>query len=99
MEGGSEGSDVGAGEAGVDACDTLEALRVASDDADELVASRRYSTTSQVCRVASGAKETRRLAIALLVTDAVSLAYVATYRVTCAGRRVASFRPRHSMKG
>lgn len=63
MEGGSEGSDVGAGDAGVDACDTFEALLVASEDADELVASRRYSTTSQVCSVASGAKETRRLAV------------------------------------
>jgi hypothetical protein len=36
---------------------------VASDAADELVASRMYSTTSHVCSVASGAKETRRRAI------------------------------------
>jgi len=63
VDGGSAGSDVGAGEAGVDAWETLEALRVASEDADELVASRRYSTTSQVCSVASGAKETRRAAV------------------------------------
>jgi hypothetical protein len=63
VEGGSEGFDVGAGDAGVDACETFEALRVASEDAEEVVASRRYSTTSQVCSVASGAKETRRLAV------------------------------------
>lgn len=42
---------------------TLEARLVASDEAEELVASRKYSTTSQVCRVASGAKETRRRAV------------------------------------
>jgi hypothetical protein len=54
---------VGAGDAGVDAWETFEALRVASEDAEEVVASRRYSTTSQVCSVASGAKETRRLAV------------------------------------
>lgn len=60
VDGGSEGSDVGAGEAG--AWETLDARRVTSEDAEELVASRRYSTTSQVCRVASGAKETRRAA-------------------------------------
>jgi hypothetical protein len=54
---------VGAGDAGVDAWDTLEALLVASDDAEELVASRRYSTTSHVCSVASGANETRLLAL------------------------------------
>lgn len=45
----------------MDAWETFDARRAASDD-EELVASRRYSTTSQVCRVASGAKETRRLA-------------------------------------
>jgi hypothetical protein len=63
VEGGSAGSDMGAGEAGVDAWETLDALLVASEDAEELVASRRYSTTSQVCNVASGAKETRRAAV------------------------------------
>lgn len=68
VDGGSDGSEVGAGDAGVDACDTPEALLVASDEADELVASRRYSTTSQVCSVASGAKETRRLAVLVSVT-------------------------------
>ncbi len=35
---------------------------MASEEAEELVASRRYSTTSHVCNVASGAKETRRFA-------------------------------------
>jgi hypothetical protein len=62
VDGGSAGSEGGAGDAGVDACETLEARRVASDEAEELVASRMYSTTSHVCSVASGAKETRRLA-------------------------------------
>jgi len=40
---------------------------VTSEEAEELVASRMYSTTSQVCRVASGAKDTRRLAREALV--------------------------------
>ena len=43
-------------------CVIFDALRVEFDDAEEVVASRMYSTTSQVWRVASGAKETRRLA-------------------------------------
>ena len=51
----------------MDACETFEALRVASDEAEEVVASRMYSTTSHVCKVASGAKDTRRLAKQLLV--------------------------------
>lgn len=62
MEGGSAGSEGGADDAGVDAWETFEALRVASDEAEEVVASRMYSTTSHVCKVASGANETRRLA-------------------------------------
>lgn len=57
VEGGSIGSDSGCG-----TCDANEALRVASEAAEELVASRMYSTTSQVCSVASGAKDTRLLA-------------------------------------
>ena len=57
VEGGSAGSDSGCG-----ACDASEARRVASEAAEELVASRIYSTTSQVCSVASGAKDTRLLA-------------------------------------
>lgn len=62
VEGGSAGSEGGAGDAGVDAWETFEALRVASDEAEEVVASRMYSTTSHVCKVASGANETRLLA-------------------------------------
>lgn len=61
VDGGSEGSEVGAGDGG--AWETPDARLVTSDDAEELVASRRYSTTSQVCSVASGAKETRRAAV------------------------------------
>jgi len=40
----------------------LEARRASSDEAEELVASRTYSTTSHVCKVASGANDTRLLA-------------------------------------
>lgn len=40
----------------------FEALRVLSEDSVDVVWSRMYSTTSQVCKVASGANETRRLA-------------------------------------
>lgn len=55
-------SESGACAAFAEACETLDARRVASEDAEDVVASRRYSTTSQVCNVASGAKETRRFA-------------------------------------
>ena len=43
--------------------DPEEALRVELVASDEVVASSANSTTSQVCKVASGANETRRLAI------------------------------------
>jgi hypothetical protein len=40
-----------------------DARRVDSDEAlEDVVASRMYSMTSHVCKVASGAKETRRAA-------------------------------------
>lgn len=53
----------GCGDCAFDASDTEDALREASDDAvEEVVASRIYSTTSHVWRVASGANETRRFA-------------------------------------
>src|SRR5690242_14148570 len=58
VEGGSAGSDSGCG-----ACEASEARRDASEAAEDEVASRMYSTTSQVCSVASGANETRRLAV------------------------------------
>lgn len=60
VDGGSTGSELGAG---AGASDMSEARRVASEAADELVASRMYSTTSHVCSVASGANETRLLAV------------------------------------
>lgn len=40
----------------------LDALLVEFVDAEDVVESSGISTTSQVCRVASGAKDTRRLA-------------------------------------
>jgi hypothetical protein len=43
-------------------CVTAEARRSDPDEADEDVASRIYSTTSHVCNVASGAKDTRLFA-------------------------------------
>lgn len=65
---------------------------MASDEADEVVASRMYSTTSHVCKVASGAKDTRRLAKHLLVK--LSNCYQArnTYPATCDALRAASSR-------
>lgn len=63
VDGGSSASESGVCAACVVASETPEARRVASEDAEELVASRRYSTTSHVWSVASGAKETRRLAM------------------------------------
>lgn len=69
MEGGSTISGatgsgvVTCGDCAFDTSDMDDALREASDDAvEDVVASRMYSTTSQVWRVASGAKETRRAA-------------------------------------
>lgn len=41
-----------------------DARRVLSEEAEEVVFSRMYSITSHVCKVASGANETRRLAVA-----------------------------------
>jgi hypothetical protein len=69
VEGGSSASDSGAGDVRLEAWDTLEARLLASEDAEDVVASRRYSTTSHVCRVASGAKETRRLAVGSVSAD------------------------------
>jgi hypothetical protein len=92
VEGGSAGSDGGAGDAGVDACETLEALRVASDEAEEVVASRMYSTTSHVCKVASGAKDTRRLARYLSAVHPDCSYARNTYPATCGGLRAVSSR-------
>ena len=51
------------GVAGIDGADVEDARRVeAVDEEEEVVESCTYSTTSQVWRVASGAKDTRRLA-------------------------------------
>jgi hypothetical protein len=62
VEGGSAAPS-SAGERGSEACVIEDALRVDSDEAlEEVVASRMYSMTSHVCRVASGAKDTRRFA-------------------------------------
>lgn len=81
MEGGSV-PDSGAGAAWGEDWETLEARLVASEEAEEVVASRRYSTTSQVCRVASGAKETRRLAVAKSVRGLESATTILTERFT-----------------
>lgn len=68
VDGGSIRSELGTGECGwgygdvVDAADIDEARRVALVDADDVVESSISSTTSQVCKVASGAKDTRRFA-------------------------------------
>ena len=45
-----------------DAVGVDEARRVADVEDDDVVESCMYYTTSQVCRVASGAKDTRRFA-------------------------------------
>jgi hypothetical protein len=69
----------------------VDARRVASEEADEVVASRRYSTTSQVWRVASGAKETRRFAISI---SKLGLNRSETlYQGICDVLRVSSSRP------
>jgi hypothetical protein len=67
VEGGSEGSELGG--PGVRGCGELdtspvadEARRVELVELDEMVESWYSTTTSQVCNVASGAKETRLLA-------------------------------------
>ena len=63
VDGGSA-SPGSAGDCGSEFCVMEDARRVDSDEAlEEVVASRMYSITSQVCRVASGANETRRAAI------------------------------------
>lgn len=66
VEGGSDASETCVGvrrpcEEG-DAADMAEARRVALVEADDVVESSGNSTISQVCSVASGAKDTRRLA-------------------------------------
>lgn len=63
VEGGSSRSEDG----WVDSCETADARRVASDAAEDCVSSRAYATTSQLCSVASGLKDTRRRAAVMSV--------------------------------
>ncbi len=60
VDGGSEASELGIGDAVL--ADKADARRVEFVDADEVVESSGSSTVSHVCKVASGANETLRLA-------------------------------------
>ena len=65
MDGGSEGSEEGIGDCGAVYGDpvTPDARRVEFVEAEDVVESSGISTTFQVWRVASGAKETLRAAV------------------------------------
>lgn len=67
MEGGPDASELGKGERGLDMegvanVDRPDARRVEFPEAEDVVESSGNSTTSHVCRVASGANETLRFA-------------------------------------
>ena len=68
MEGGSDASEFGKGERGCERGDVAaivdrpDARRVELPEADDVVESSGSSTTSQVCKVASGANDTLRFA-------------------------------------
>lgn len=53
----------GCGYDGTATAERADALRVELVDADEVVESSGISTTSHICRVASGAKDTLRFAV------------------------------------
>lgn len=95
MDGGSEASEEGIGDCGSAYGDPAkaDARRVEFVEAEDVVESSGISTTFQVCKVASGAKETLRAAIASMSAIVASITDVSTNPMTFALRPFWRFPP------